>query len=209
MVDPRLSLTVVRALRELGVPFRVPRSSEELCYEGEVVLLDAEGLRYLSGLPGGARLAGCRVVRVEGGNLSRVLRELAGDLKVVSLGVDLGKRAAYAVLVGGRLVKYGHVNRVGDLRRVIEELASLNPGVLLLGIGMEFSKQVPDEVLGLLESEEVTRAYLVEEVRSNSRGDAEVRLPTSDLAKLPEDVRAAAVIASRVYEKYLGLDAVR
>lgn len=206
VVDPRLSLAIVSVLRELGIPFRVPKSLEELCYEGEIVVLDSEGLRYLSDLSSNAKLTGCKTIKVEGDDLGKVFRELIGDLRVVSLGVDLGKRATYAVLIGGKLVKYGHVDRVSEIRKVIEELASLNPRVLLLGIGMEFSKHIPDEVLDLLESKEVTRAYLVEEVRSNNRGDAEVRLSTSDLTKLPEDVRAAAVIASRVYEKYLGLN---
>jgi hypothetical protein len=195
---------VVRLLREFGISFRVPRSLEEICYR-EVVLLDHEGLRYLNESSRSAQLTNCRVIHVDRDNLSEIVREFIGDLKVVSLGVDLGRRAAYAVLVGGRLVKYGHVDSISDIRKVIGEIALLNPGVLLLGIGMEFSKSIPDEVLELLESREVTRAYLVEEVRSNSRSDAEVRLPTSDLAKLPKDIRAAAVIASRVYEKYLRL----
>jgi hypothetical protein len=196
---------VVRLLREFGISFRVPRSLEEICYREEVVLLDHEGLRYLNESSRSAQLTNCRVIHVDRDNLSEIVRELIGDLKVVSLGVDLGRRAAYAVLVGGRLVKYGHVDSISDIHKVIEEIALLNPGVLLLGIGMEFSKSISDEVLELLESREVTRAYLVEEVHSNSRSDAEVRLPTSDLAKLPKDIRAAAVIASRVYEKYLRL----
>ncbi|MCC6014810.1 MAG: hypothetical protein LM564_03790 [Desulfurococcaceae archaeon] len=167
------------------------------------MLLDHEGFRYLNESSRGTQLANCRVILVDRGKLSEIIRELIGDLRVVSLGVDLGKRAAYAVLIGGRLVKYGRVDSISDIRKVIEDIASLHPGVLLLGIGMEFSKSIPDEVLDLLESREVTRAYLVEEVHSNSRGDAEVRLPTSDLAKLPKDIRAAAVIANRAYEKYL------
>ncbi|GEM_PF-1065552 len=205
MVDPRLSLSIISVLRELGIPFRVPRSLEELCHEGEVVLLDAEGLKYLEKVTSSVQLPSCKLIQVGGSNLGKILKELIGDLKVVSLGVDLGKRATYAVLIGGRLVKYGYADRVSDIRKVIEEIASLSPSVLLLGIGMEFSKYISDEVVELLESREVTRAYIVEEIRSNNKSDAEVRLSTSDLSKLPEDVRAAAVIASRVYEKYLGL----
>ena len=204
IVDPRLMLELLSHLRKLGIDFRVPRGLDDLCLRGEVLLVDLEGLGYVSKAGDVGR--GCHeVITVSSAEeaLRAVIGRVLTETTPVSIGVDLGKRLAFAVLLGNRLLTYDYADSIDSIRDLIERLGHSDNRTILLGIGAGYARELPPELLDLLGDERVCAAYIVEEEGSNEAVASE--LVDSDARSLPRDVRAAIIIAMRAYERYLSL----
>lgn len=201
VMNPRLFLELASLLREHGVRFRVPAGLDDLCNAEELLVVDPEGLALIR--ERGARTGHCSgVVTVSGADdaYSTVLGRFIESQGPVSIGVDLGKRVAYAVLAGGRLLTYGYVHRAGELKGVLERLSKAGPRAILLGVGAQYLRELPDDLLEVVEDGRVTAAYIVEEGEASRVVAPGVAGEDSD--KLPEDVRAAIAIAIKAYERY-------
>lgn len=202
VLDPRLSLELMSLLRKYGVDFRAPAGLSDLCYGQELLIVDEEGLNYVK--ENGASVESClgtivisRAEEIYTTLLARILDTYAP----ISIGIDLGKRIAYAVLVGGRLLAYDYVDRVEEIKGIIKKLNAMKPRVVLLGIGAEYLRELPREISEVLESENIAAAYIIEEERVNKT--VTPRFVGTEADGLPEDLRAAIAIAIKVYEKYV------
>ncbi len=201
VLNPRLFLELKSLLEEHGVEFRVPAGLSDLCFAGELLVVDPEGLKYVSG--SGAPTGSCsEVVAVSSSEevYSAVLSRVLGGYSPISIGIDLGKRIAYAVLASGRLLTYGYADRAEEIKNLIERLSRAGPRTILLGVGAQYLKGLPDDIASVIEDERVTAAYIVEE------GEAS-RVVTPSLAgesveRLPEDVRASIAIAVKAFERH-------
>lgn len=202
VLNPRLSLELISLLRKYGVRFRAPSGLDDLCQSQELLVVDGEGLSYIK--DNGVSTDSCLDEIVIGGIEdihTNLMPRILDAYAPISVGIDLGKRIAYAVLVGGRLLAYDYVDRVEDIKRVIEDLGAMGPRVVLLGIGAEYLRELPREIYELLESENVAAAYVIEEESVNKT--VTPRFVDAEVGGLPEDLRAAVAIAIKVYEKYV------
>ncbi|MCX8184481.1 MAG: hypothetical protein RMI56_06370 [Sulfolobales archaeon] len=202
VLNPRLFLDLVSILRRHRIKFRVPMNLDELCLDSELLVVDTEGLNYINKSKISADI--CREViivsssdEVHNAILSRVFESCSP----ISIGIDLGKRIAYAVLAGGHLLFYDYVDSLRSVLEVVERLNTAKTRVVLVGIGAEYLRDMPDEVYDLVENEKVTAVYIVEEENTNRAFLP--KLFDEDIENLPEDLRAAIVIAIKVYEKHL------
>ncbi|MEM4600996.1 MAG: hypothetical protein QXF63_04695 [Sulfolobales archaeon] len=208
MLDPRLSLELVALLRKYGLRFRIPMGLRDLCLNHELLVTDNEGLEYITKSKVSTELC------VEVLNINNVeeiysvlLPRILDTSSPISVGIDLGRRIAYAVLAGRRLLTCDYVDRVEEIKNIIERLSSLKPRIILLGIGAEYLKELPAEISSIIESEKVAAAYIIEEEKTNR--SIIPRLAGVEVDKLPEDLKAAIAIAVRVYEKYMLTQSLR
>ncbi len=200
VLNPRLFLELKSLLREHGIEFRVPAGLDDLCPNGELLLVDREALEYIRASGASADACpGVVAVSSPGDAYGAVLARVLGDRSPISIGIDLGKRIAYAVLVGGRLLTCGYTDRATEIRSILERFSSMGPRVILLGIGAQYLKELPNDVLSLIEDERVTAAYMIEE---DEVSGAVRELVGESIGRLPEDVRASIGIAIKAYEKY-------
>lgn len=203
MVNPRIFIEVISALRKYGVEFRVPDTLDDICFEDEILIVDGEGLSAVGGLKQIKKV--CRdVLEVREPHMvnTTVLDIIFRNSKIVSIGIDVGKRIAYAVLVGGKLITYGYVNSMNEINKVISIFGNSNsPRTILLGIGAEHAELILGELPIILANEKVTAAYIVEESNTNKAITSElIGINTKNLTR---DFRAAISIAVRAYERYL------
>lgn len=202
VLDPRLSLELMSLLRKYGVGFRAPTGLSDLCHGQELLIVDEEGLDYIK--ENKVPMESCLGTIVVSGAeeiYTTLLARIVDTYAPVSIGVDLGKRVAYAVLVGGRILTYDYVDRVEEIKDIIKKLNAMKPRVVLLGIGAEYLKELPREVSEILESEDIAAAYIIEEERVDKT--VTPRFVGAGADELPEDLRAAIAIAVKVYEKYV------
>ncbi|MEM1622752.1 MAG: hypothetical protein QW780_00420 [Sulfolobales archaeon] len=208
MLNPRLFLKLIALLKKHGLSFRVPMGLRDLCLDHELLITDDEGLEYIA--KNGVSTELCvEVISINNSEeiYSALLPKILDIDSPISIGVDLGKRVAYAVLAGGRLLACDYVDRVEEIGRVVERFSSLKPQIILLGIGAEYLKELPAEILKIVESGKVAAAYIIEEERTNR--SIIPKLTGVEVDRLPDDLKAAIAIAVRVYEKYMLAQSLR
>ncbi|MEM2007035.1 MAG: hypothetical protein QW154_05310 [Sulfolobales archaeon] len=202
MLNPRLSLELVALLRKYGIRFRVPMDLRDLCYNRELLVTDNEGLEYIT--ENKVSIEPCvDVLTVNSAEevYSVLLSRIIGTSSPISVGIDLGKRIAYAVLAGRRLLTCDYVDRVEEIRIIIEKLNALKPRIILLGIGAEYLGELPAEISSIIESGRVAATYIIEEEKTNR--SIIPKLAGVEVNDLHEDLKAAIAIAIKVYEKYI------
>ncbi|MEM2207910.1 MAG: hypothetical protein QXG17_04385 [Sulfolobales archaeon] len=202
MLNPRLSLELVALLRKYGIRFRVPMDLRDLCYNRELLVTDNEGLEYIT--ENKVSIEPCAdVLTVNSAEevYSVLLSRIIGTSSPISVGIDLGKRIAYAVLAGRRLLTCDYVDRVEEIRIIIEKLNALKPRIILLGIGAEYLRELPAEISSIIESGRVAATYIIEEEKTNR--SIIPKLAGVEVNDLHEDLKAAIAIAIKVYEKYI------
>lgn len=203
VLNPRIFLELVSLLRKHGIFFRAPMEFRNLCFDDEFLIVDIEGLKYIKELSGS--LETCRdviVVNKVEEIYSNVLSRVLGDCTTpISIGIDLGKRIAYAILAGGRLLVCDYVDRVEEVKEVIERLSAAGQQIILVGIGAEYLNELPAEVIEIMENDRIAATYIIDEERTNK---ALVPMLAGEESKnLSKDLRAAVAIAMKVYEKYM------
>ncbi|MEM2594531.1 MAG: hypothetical protein QW529_01035 [Sulfolobales archaeon] len=201
-MNPRLSLELVALLRKYGIRFRVPMDLRDLCYNRELLVTDNEGLEYIT--ENKVSIEPCAdVLTVNSAEevYSVLLSRIIGTSSPISVGIDLGKRIAYAVLAGRRLLTCDYVDRVEEIRIIIEKLNALKPRIILLGIGAEYLRELPAEISSIIESGRVAATYIIEEEKTNR--SIIPKLAGVEVNDLHEDLKAAIAIAIKVYEKYI------
>jgi len=202
VLNPRLSLELVALLRKYGIRFRVPMDLRDLCYNRELLVTDNEGLEYIT--ENKVSIEPCAdVLTVNSAEevYSVLLSRIIGTSSPISVGIDLGKRIAYAVLAGRRLLTCDYVDRVEEIRIIIEKLNALKPRIILLGIGAEYLRELPAEISSIIESGRVAATYIIEEEKTNR--SIIPKLAGVEVNDLHEDLKAAIAIAIKVYEKYI------
>lgn len=205
IVDPRLLLELLPYLRRFRIRFRIPRGLDDLCLEDEVLLIDPDGFNYVAK----AREVEWRCGKVVlAGNIEEALRAIIhGVLREptpISIGIDLGKKMAFAVLSGHKLLLYDYADSVESIKKLIERLSYPYDRIIIVGIGAGYLKELPSELLDLLYDERVAAAYIVEEEGSNEAFSS--NLVDTEAENLPRDIRAAIFIAMRTYERYFTLN---
>jgi hypothetical protein len=202
VVEPKIFLEVISTLRKYGVKFRVPNDLNDVCFNGEVLIVDDEGLNLTRELKQVKEVCGgilkVREPREVG---TTVMNAILGESNLISIGIDVGKRIAYAVLAGGKLVTYGYVDSVSDVNELLDSLGGSSSRTVLLGIGAEHVEHVLEDLSTILSNEVVTAAYIVEEKNTNKAMTPE--LIGADTENLTKDFRAAISIAMKAYERYL------
>ncbi|MCS7099766.1 MAG: hypothetical protein NZ925_05440, partial [Sulfolobales archaeon] len=139
MLNPKLFLELAPLLRRYRVEFRVPMELKELCFSGEVLVVDTESLDFIK--RSGVSVDACREVIVADSVeevRSTVLSRVFKGRGPISIGIDLGKRIAYAVLAGGDVLSYGYIDSLKSVLEVVKRLGVTEPKIVLVGIGAEY-----------------------------------------------------------------------
>lgn len=122
------------------------------------------------------------------------------------VGIDLGKRIAYAIIADHLIIDVGYKNNYKDVIERVNELKSkLKPKKVIVRIGMPLSKNLI-EVLSPM-TEELLRmnheVYIVSEVRSSKELEVPTTLLERSFKNIPknllksDDIRAAIILALR------------
>ncbi len=180
----------------------MPDVSDVMCFKDEILVVDEEGLNVAGDLRQLEKVCGgileVREPREVG---TTVLDIILRDSKLVSIGIDIGKKIAYAVLAGGKLVTYGYVDSMSEISKLLDMFGRSSSRTILLGVGAERAEHVLGDLSTILDDERVAAAYIVEE--SNTNRAVTPELIGVDTKNLTRDFRAAISIAVRAYERYL------
>jgi phage-related holin len=192
--DPRLFRKFLERARSLRINVRVPMGLDDIKAEG-VLIVDKEGLRIVEN-----RIRhGVKVEVIDEKNLDKKLLEVLGLKKVSTLivGVDIGRKIAYAVFADYILVGTGYVNNAIELLNKLTELReALTPFKAIVRIGMPGPDHLYNTLSNILEllAKSDFETYLVDEEKSTSRPLQSIKGLSK---KFPMDINAAINIALR------------
>lgn len=150
----------------------------------------------------------CNVIVVPESDVEKIVITLLGIVTehVLVIGIDLGKRIAYAIIANHLVVDVGYKD---DYRKLVERInelkRKLKPKKVIVRIGMPLSKDLIDTLSSL--TEELLRmnydVYVVSEVRSSKEFEVPTALLERSLKNIPrdllksDDIRAAIILALR------------
>ncbi|OYT49137.1 MAG: hypothetical protein B6U85_00245 [Desulfurococcales archaeon ex4484_42] len=177
------------------------------CSISDKLIVDKEGYAIISTRSGRIKHS-CEILNISKGDIEKAIITLLGVVTehIMIIGIDLGKRIAYAVIADHTVIDVGYKDDYKELVSRINELKNkLKPKKVIVRIGMPLSKDLIDVLSSL--TEELLRlnydVYVVNEVKSSKEFEVPTTLLERSLKNIPrdllrsDDVRAAIILALR------------
>jgi len=177
------------------------------CNTNDKLIVDEEGYAIISTYSEGIKYS-CEILNISKSDIEKVIITLLGIVteRIIMIGIDLGKRIAYAVIADHTVIDVGYKDNYKDLVNRINELKSkLKPKKVIVRIGMPLSKDLVNILSSL--TEELLRlnydVYVVSEVKSSKEFEVPTTLLERSLKNIPrellksDDVRVAIILALR------------
>ncbi len=191
--NPRVLKYVKDVLRNYDLRFYVPRDVSKV-KDSDVLIVDSEGLRILHSTVGN-NLPRYFLVNGDDASIYRPILNAYGikEVKVIQVGIDVGKRLAYVVLCDGVLLRAGYA---GSLRELINSINLLNnylrPSKVIIKIG----GYVDELEIHLLKNhlQRNCEVFLIDEQKSSAKSQLNL---CGLKIKFTDDIHAALNIALR------------
>lgn len=192
--NPRIFRLFLDCARRYGLEFSVPDTPS--CAKEEVLVVDEEAIKLLNIRCG-------NYVIVNESNIESIIAKLMGirESPVITVGLDLGSKIAYAILADNKLIDFGYVTTEDLISKLSRLKRVLNPKKIITRIGMPSSDELINKLKEISEKllEIGAEVYIVNEERSSSpskliRSFGDI---TGNLIK-NKDINAALNLALRV-----------
>lgn len=134
--NPRVLKYVKDVLRDYDLRFYVPRDISKVG-DSDVLVVDSEGLRVLYSIVGN-NLPNYFLVNSNDISIYRPILNAYGikELKIIQVGIDVGKRLAYVILCDRVLLRAGYVRSLRELINFINLLNNyLKPSKVIIKVG--------------------------------------------------------------------------